>query len=128
MKNSLLTAGILLAGLALFMGTLTVAGAAIRQPVTGTVLTVKSGDETSPTEEILFPFSIEGTPLTVESLVVYEGPALEEGSDEPLVDVLAVLLQNTGSQEILSAQILLQGKDVTHRFSGSHIPPEARRF
>ena len=36
--------------------------------------------------------------------------------------MLAVLLQNTGSQEILSAQILLQGKDVTHRFSGSHIP------
>ena len=122
MKNSLLTAGILLAGLALFMGTLTVAGAAIRQPVTGTVLTVKSGDETLPTEEVLFPFSIEGTPLTVESLVVYEGPALEEGSDEPLVDVLAVLLQNTGSEEVLSAQILLQGKDVIHRFSGSHIP------
>ena len=121
MKHGLLTAGVLLAGLALFAGTLTVAGAALRQPVKETVLTVTKEEET-----VSFPYPIEGTSLTVEKLAVYEGPALEEGSDEPLVDVLALMLNNTGQQEVLFAQILLKTGDTTHRFTGTHIPAESK--
>ena len=117
MKQSLLTAGVLLTGLALFAGTLTVAGAALRQPVTDTVVTVKKEEET-----LAFPFPIKGTPLQAERLVIYEGPMLEEESDEPLVDVLALLVRNTGEQEVRSAQILLKTEDATHRFTATHIP------
>ena len=57
MKKSLLTAGILLGCLGLFAGSLTVAGAALRYPVTNTVLTVtKAEEEPRPTERIIFEF------------------------------------------------------------------------
>lgn len=126
MKQKLMTAAVLLTGLALFAGSLTVVGAALRQPVTGTVLTVTKGAQTQPVEQIHFPYAIEGMPLTVEQTVVYEGPMLEQESDEPVADVLALLVQNTGSQEITSAQIELQGENATYRFSGTHIPAGGR--
>ena len=126
MKQKLMTAALLVTSLALFAGSLTVVGTALRQPVTGTVLTVTKETETQPLEEIRFPYAIEGTPLTVEQTVVYEGPMLEKESDEPTVDVLALLVHNTGSQEILSTQIELQGEDATYCFSGSHIPAGGR--
>lgn len=127
MKKGLLTAGILLVCLGLFAGSLTVAGAALRYPVANTVLTVTKAEEVSkPTEEMAFPVSIPETPLTAERLVVYEGPQMEQGSDEPVANVLALLLHNTGDREILKTEVFLQSKGITHCFVGSHIPAQSR--
>ena len=122
MKNSLLTVGGLLAGLVLFTGTLTVAGAALRQPVTDIVFSVTTGQAEK--ETIEFPFSIAETELTVERLMVYEGPNIEENSDEPLVNALAMLVHNTGGEEIRTVQVVLKAADATYRFYGSHIPAD----
>lgn len=127
MKKGLLTAGVLLVSLGVFAGTMTVAGAAVRYPAQNTVVTVKSTEITTQQREpIDFPYAIEGTPLTAERMVVYEGPRLEEGSDEPIVNGLALLLYNTGQQEILSAKIQLQTDGSTYCFTGSYVPAQSR--
>lgn len=127
MKNSLLTAGNLLACFVLFVGSLAVAGTAICYPVANTVVTVtKETEKPGLTEKILFPVSVPGTPLTVERLMVYEGPRIEQSSDEPIVDVLALLLHNAGEHDLLSAEVLLQSDGITHSFRGSYIPANSR--
>ena len=126
MKNGLLTAGVLVAGLVVFAGTMTMAGAALRIPPKDVVVSVKTAEKTEKLSPVSFPYSVEGTTLTVERLAVYEGPAVEQGSDEPTANALALILFNSGDREILKAQIVLEGEDTAHSFEATHIPGNSR--
>ena len=124
MKNGLLTAGILAVGLVVFAGTLTVAGEALRQPPRDIVLAVRAAAET--TAQIQFPYKMAEMDLTVERLAVYEGPMIEQESDEPSANVLSLILCNGDDREIRSVQVTLKSSDSIYRFEGTHIPGQNR--
>ena len=60
MKNGLLTAGVLVAGLVVFAGTMTMAGAALRIPPKDVVVSVKTAEKTEKLSPVSFPYSVEG--------------------------------------------------------------------
>ena len=115
-------------GLVLFVGALLyvtafrVAGMAVLHPTGRTVCMVSK----PPAGEVTFPADLAGTTLRIEKTVFYEGPFLEDGEDEPVAGVLALLVRNTGDQSLEMAQITLTDKQATYRFQGFHIPPGSR--
>ena len=89
----------------------------------------------SPTEETLiqtgneqedtsFPLALQYTTLVVEAFSSYDGPWLEDGSEENVIGVAALLVRNTGMVGIEYARITLQqnGREMT--FDATYIPPK----
>jgi len=111
--------GLLVLGLAVYGTLQTVAGAALRQPVTDSVLTL----ETQP--PLSFPYEIPGTPLVAVNPVSYEGPFSSAEGAEPVSDGLALLLKNTADRELLHTLVVLEKADRQYYFAATHIPPEA---
>lgn len=72
-----------------------------------------------------FPVRIPGTTLIAESISIYEGPFLEDGSDREVADIAALLVRNTGSEEILKCYIELESEDTCFAFLGERVPPGA---
>lgn len=113
---------VLVAGVLLYVTAFHVAGMAVLYPAARTVCVV-----TKPAaEEVTFPIDLPGTPLQIEKTVFYEGPFLEDGEDELVVGVMALLVRNTGAQSLETAQITLVDERATYRFQGHHIPPHSR--
>ena len=73
-------------------------------------------------EEITLPYCIPGTSLVVQKLVCYEGPYLEDGKADEVVDVAAVILENTGSDGIQEAMVELAWDGGCYSFSAYMIP------
>lgn len=84
-----------------------------------TVLRQKEG-------ELSFPVCLEGTTLKILSTVCYEGAFLENGSNTPVVDVLGILVENTGESHIRSAWVMLCGAGETGMFLARDLPPGSR--
>lgn len=91
--------------------------------------------QSSPTEETLiqtgneqegtsFPLALQYTTLVVEAFSSYDGPWLEDGSEENVIGVAALLVRNTGTVGIEYARITLQqnGREMT--FDATYIPPK----
>lgn len=79
-----------------------------------------------PTEgntQIRFPYEITGTGLIAEALVYYDGPFLENHSEEELFNSVALLLRNTSEHGITQAEILITGNEIWF-FQAKHIPPK----
>ena len=57
-----------------------------------------------------FPLSLEGTPLTIKGITGYEGPYVEDGTDEEVVDIAAISVVNTGQKIVRRACIRLIGE------------------
>ncbi len=72
-----------------------------------------------------FPFALEYTSLVAQKLIAYEGAYLEDGSEEAVTDVAALILENTGTIGIEYAQIILVqgGKELS--FDATYIPPKS---
>ena len=75
--------------------------------------------------EITFPVTVPGTALLAEQLSAYEGPFLEDGSGQEVIDVAALHIYNTGEREVHNACITLQMETGSYVFYGDHIPPGA---
>ena len=73
-----------------------------------------------------FPFALEYTSLVAQKLIAYEGAYLEDGSEEPVEAVAALILENTGTTGIEYARIILvqNGKELS--FDATYIPPKSR--
>ena len=76
-------------------------------------------------EPFTFPARIPGTTLIAEAVSIYEGPFLEDGSDEEVTDIAALLVRNAGSEEIIYCYIELKSEDSHFAFLGERIPPGA---
>ena len=63
--------------------------------------------------------------LVAESVMVYEGAFLEDGSDRPAVNIAALMLRNQGDTPILSAEVILEQGSVRLTFQADTIPPGA---
>ncbi len=72
-----------------------------------------------------FPFVLEYTSLVAEKLIAYEGAYLEDGSEENVTDVAALVLTNTGTTGIEYAQLILiqNGRELS--FDATYIPPKS---
>ena len=75
------------------------------------------------TNTVTLPWEIPETPLVAEHLSAYEGPFLEDGSDTPVSDVAALLLRNTGTEMIETAQVILWMGEERLAFQAAWLPP-----
>ena len=75
--------------------------------------------------EVKLPCRVEETALIASQLVMYEGPFLETGGDEPVSDITALILYNSGECEIAQAEVVLTGEQKL-TFFASNIMPGAR--
>ena len=111
-----LRAGLMLfSGVLLYITALQAAGAVVLHPIERTVCCVSVVPKAEP---LSFPLELAGTTLRAEGTVYYEGPFLENGTQEPVTGALALLVRNTGSEALQTAQITLVGKQGTYRFQG----------
>ena len=77
----------------------------------------------SPAEPITLPASIHGTTLVAQRLAAYDGPFLEDGSGQEVVNIAALVVYNAGDREVLQTGITLQWEAVTLCFYAENIPP-----
>ena len=70
-----------------------------------------------------FPATLEGTSLTVMGITGYEGPYVEDGSDEEVADIAAICVLNTGVNTVERAMITLIGERGDMRFALTCLPP-----
>ena len=69
------------------------------------------------------PAMIEGTSLIAQRLASYDGPFLEDGSQQEVVNVAALVVYNAGAQEVRQTGIVLEGNGTMLCFYGETIPP-----
>lgn len=81
--------------------------------------------EISLTEEnsLLFPIAVSDTCLIAQYPALYEGPYVEDGSDEYVVDVAAIVLFNTARTGIDYARVVLQWDQGEYVFETQMLPP-----
>jgi hypothetical protein len=72
-----------------------------------------------------FPFELEYTSLVAQKLIAYEGVYLEDGSEETVEDVAALILENTGTIGIEYAQIVMMQNGKELSFDATYIPPKS---
>lgn len=72
---------------------------------------------------IHLPIPLDGTSLVAEAIVGYEGPFLEDGSDEMLGEVTALLIRNAGDTGVEWAWVVLERGGLTLNFEASCILP-----
>ena len=73
-----------------------------------------------------FPRAVEGTELKVQHLVSYEGPFWEDGSEEKVAGVAALLVENTGGMMVAHGAVVLEWEERTLVFELSALPPGSR--
>lgn len=73
-------------------------------------------------EPMSFPASLGDSQLVAEYLSGYEGPFLEDGSNEEVVDVASLVVSNAGRRNIRSLQIMLYTTENALVFEATCIP------
>lgn len=75
--------------------------------------------------EVSFPFTVTGTSLSVQSISSYDGVFLEDGSDEEVTGIAAMVVENTGDTDLEYASLSIECDGETLEFEGSDIPAGA---
>lgn len=77
-------------------------------------------------KELEFPIVVRGSELIAEHAVRYEGPFLENEVQEPVSDVMALMVYNPGSAFIGNTLLCLQQGERVLLFEISMLPPGSR--
>ncbi len=93
-------------------------------PSTAPSTEVETIPPTLPIPSISFPYTIEGSDVVVEKLTTYNGYYIEDGQDEPVTDVAAIVLTNKGSDLAFVGVGIAQAAG-SLSFTGSRIPAGA---
>jgi len=72
--------------------------------------------------EISFPATIGSSGLVLERLVSYEGPFLEDKSNDEVTDVACLIIRNQGTQTVSYVKIQLSGNEDFYLFEAWDIP------
>lgn len=75
--------------------------------------------------QTVFPCQLQYTSLVACMLTSYEGPYLDDGSEENVIGVAALVLQNTGTIGIEYARIVLIQNGQQLVFDATYIPPKS---
>lgn len=81
-----------------------------------------SVNETINGEGISFPYTIPGTNLVIERLDSYDGIFLEDGSDQSVEGISAMVLTNTGSTGVEYVNITMNQNGEQLQYTGTAIP------
>jgi len=99
---------------------------AATEPSSGQKPTVPDAEQVGANDDPAgFPFALEYTSLVAQKLIAYEGAYLEDGSEEAVEDVAALILENTGTTGIEYAQIVMMQNGRELSFDGTYIPPKS---
>ena len=74
-------------------------------------------------QTVQLPYKIPGTTLLVHKLASYDGPYLEDGSNDEVQNVAALTVQNVGAYGLETAKITMAQGDDTYCFEGEILPP-----
>lgn len=77
-------------------------------------------------KELEFPIVVKGSELIAEHAVRYEGPFLEDTKQEPVSDVLALMVYNPGGKFVDNALLCLQQGERVLLFEITMLPPGSR--
>lgn len=72
--------------------------------------------------QVSFPKTLEGTPLVVKGITGYEGPYVEDGTDEEVTDVAALTVYNAGEKRIGEAVITVKTEQESMCFVLTELP------
>lgn len=75
-----------------------------------------------PETQIQLPYKIPGSSLTLLELAVYEGPFVEDYSEDEVVDIAAILLRNDGPTLVNRAELSLHWDNGFYTFDARMIP------
>lgn len=81
-------------------------------------------EETRPQKQGL-PWKLEYTSLVARELVCYDGPCLESGSDEEVIGITALILENTGTVGLEYVHVVLTQGGRELSFDATYVPPRA---
>ena len=81
-----------------------------------------SVNETINGDGISFPYTIPGTNLVIERLDSYDGIFLEDGSDQSVEGISAMVLTNTGSTGVEYVNITMNQNGEQLQYTGTAIP------
>lgn len=68
------------------------------------------------------PYKVPGTSLVIESIGSYTGPFIEDGSDAPVQNILAVIFKNNSDNPIQYDEITINVNDKSAKFNLSNLP------
>lgn len=74
---------------------------------------------------LTLPFPIPNTTLVAERIVQYEGGFLEDGSNDEVVNIVGLVLRNSGDEMIHCARVVLERGLLQLCFEATYIPPDA---
>ena len=70
-----------------------------------------------------FPYVLGDAGLIVQHMAQYEGPFLEDGSQEPVAEVAALMISNPRKQGVCSAELVLWQGQEQLVFAVTYLPP-----
>jgi len=74
-------------------------------------------------QQLALPVTFPGTKLTAQSLALYEGPFVEDGSEDVVTNVAALILQNASETGIVYAEVELILEGQRYCFTVTCLPP-----
>lgn len=74
----------------------------------------------------VLPVNVEGTALRAVELTVYEGPFWEDGTADEVVDIAALVVENTGEGFLSEGAVILDWGEDRMVFEFSWLPPGSR--
>lgn len=77
-------------------------------------------------QEVAFPCVLEDSGLVAEYMRGYDGPYLEDGSNDPVKGVAALMVYNAGSRDISSAMVTVERKGERLHFFLTWLPAGCR--
>ena len=98
---------------------------ATAQPVVQTPSAPQTEQAGTTADPAGFPFALEYTSLVARKLIAYDGAYLEDGSEENVMDMAALVLENTGTIGIEYAQIVIVQNGLELFFDATYIPPKS---
>lgn len=87
--------------------------------------TVKVMETTLPSNKLSFPYLAENSSVVLRTVSAYEGPYLEDGTDDEVVNIASLQIYNSGAREIMDLHIELLWESGCYVFEGNHIPPNS---
>ncbi len=84
------------------------------------------GKETAVAEVLEFPIVISGTELIIQHSAGYEGPFLEDSTQEPVSEVMGLMVYNPTPRYVQQAVFQLQQGGRTLFFEITYLPPGSR--
>lgn len=82
-------------------------------------------DQQEGAQPISFPYTIPGSSLVVQTIAGYDGPYLEDGADEDVSNIAAMIIRNSGSVDIEYAEVEVETKSGTLTFVLTDLPAGA---